>query len=64
MIEYKPLNIDDCIAEAVRKFYVYFRNNVKQLLHTYPLDMKTKEGKLFWELPKRPPSKLSFLFLE
>jgi hypothetical protein len=40
----------------VRKFYSYFRNNVRQLLFTYPLDMKDKEGKPFWQLPKRPPS--------
>lgn len=58
MIKYRPESFDDCIAEAVRKFFVYFRNNIKQLLFTYPLDMKTKEGKLFWSLPKRPPSTL------
>lgn len=56
MLEHMPLNFEDCVAEAVRKFYRYFRNNVRQLLHTYPLDMKTKDGKLFWDLPKRPPS--------
>jgi hypothetical protein len=57
MIQDRPESFDDCIAEAVRKFFVYYRNNVKQLLFTYPLDLKTKEGKLFWTLPKRPPSK-------
>jgi hypothetical protein len=57
MIQYRPESFDDCIAEAVRKFFVYYRNNVRQLLFTYPLDLKTKEGKLFWTLPKRPPSK-------
>lgn len=56
MIKYRPESFDDCIAEAVRKFYIYYRNNVRQLLFTYPLDMKTKEGKAFWTLPKRPPS--------
>lgn len=55
MIKYRPESFDDCIAEAVRKFYIYYRNNVRQLLFTYPLDMKTKEGKAFWTLPKRPP---------
>lgn len=58
MINYRPESFDDCIAEAVRKFFVYYRNNVRQLLFTYPLDLKTKEGKLFWTLPKRPPSNL------
>ena len=56
MIKYRPESFDDCIAESVRKFYVCFRNNVRQLLFTYPVDLKTKEGKLFWSLPKRPPS--------
>jgi len=61
MIKYRPESFDDCIAEAVRKFYVYYRNNVRQLLYTYPIDMKTKEGKAFWALPKRPPSKSIFI---
>jgi hypothetical protein len=26
-----------------------------QLLYTYPLDAKTKNGEPFWRLPKRPP---------
>lgn len=26
----------------------------------YPLDTKTKEGTLFWSLPKRPPSAIAF----
>jgi hypothetical protein len=61
MIKYRPESFDDCIDEAVRKFYVYYRNNVKQLLFTYPIDMKTKEGKSFWALPKRPPSTFSLI---
>jgi hypothetical protein len=24
-------------------------------LYTYPLDAKTKDGQMFWRLPKRPP---------
>lgn len=42
--------------ELARKYYQKcFVNKIKQLLHVYPLDHKTKEGKLFWTLPKRPP---------
>lgn len=26
----------------------------------YPLDTKTKEGNLFWSLPKRPPTPIEF----
>jgi hypothetical protein len=38
------------------KFYKYFRDDVMQLLYTYPLDAKTKNGEPFWRLPKRPPT--------
>jgi len=30
------------------------------LIYTYPLDKKTKEGTLFWTLPKRPPKEIIF----
>jgi hypothetical protein len=33
---------------------------VRQLLHVYPLDAKTKEGAPFWSLPKRPPTPVVF----
>lgn len=42
MIKFKPKIFEDCIDEAVRIFFKYFRNDIRQLLHTYPLDMKTK----------------------
>lgn len=29
-----------------------------QLLYTYPLNAKTKNGEPFWKLPKRPPTPL------
>ena len=51
----KPTNFDDCIHIAIKKFYKYFRNDIMQLLYTYPLDAKTKNGDPFWKLPKRPP---------
>lgn len=52
----RPTNFDDCIHSAVKKFYRYYRDDVKQLLYTYPLDAKTKNGDPFWKLPKRPPT--------
>jgi hypothetical protein len=30
-----------------------------QLLYTYPLDAKTKNGEPFWKLPKRPPTPIN-----
>lgn len=29
-------------------------------MYTYPLNTKTKEGSLFWTLPKRPPKEIEF----
>lgn len=51
-----PKNFEDCIAYAITKFYKYFRDDIMQLLYTYPLDAKTKDGEPFWKLPKRPPT--------
>ena len=35
-------------------------NDILQLLHVYPLDKTTKEGRPFWSLPKRPPHAVTF----
>jgi hypothetical protein len=51
----RPMNFYDCINYAVHKFYKLFRNDIISLLKVYPTDHKTKEGNLFWTLPKRPP---------
>jgi len=56
MVTKGPKNFDDCIFYAIVKFYKYFRDDVMQLLYTYPLDAKTKNGEPFWRLPKRPPT--------
>lgn len=60
MIEKQPKTFDDCVFYAIKKFYKYFRNDIKQLLYTYPLDSKTKDGEPFWKLPKRPPQESEF----
>jgi hypothetical protein len=44
MVTKGPKNFDDCIYYAITKFYKYFRDDVMQLLYTYPLDAKTKNG--------------------
>ena len=44
MVTKGPHNFDDCIYYAVLKFYKYFRDDIMQLLYTYPLDAKTKNG--------------------
>lgn len=60
LAELKPMTFDDCIKRATIKFYKLYRNNILQLLHVYPLDKLTAEGRPFWSLPKRPPNPLEF----
>lgn len=56
----RPTSFDDCVVYARKAFEHYFNHAVKQLLHVYPLDAKTKDGAPFWTLPKRPPTPLIF----
>jgi hypothetical protein len=56
MLESRPTNFEEAVGTAARVFYQLFRNDILQLLYTYPLDAKTKDGRLFWRLPKRPPT--------
>ena len=60
LIDDRPTDFRDCLRWARLKFNQYFVIDIKQLLHAYPLDHKTKEGKPFWALPKRPPQPLKF----
>mmetsp|Transcript_41235 Transcript_41235/g.47494 ORF Transcript_41235/g.47494 Transcript_41235/m.47494 type:complete len:554 (+) Transcript_41235:4864-6525(+) len=55
-----PKSFDDCLRIARERFHEYFNLNILQLLHVYPLDTKTKDGKLFWTHPKVPPHELEF----
>jgi len=55
-----PKSFEDCIKIAREKFNKVFVLNIKQLLYSYPLDKKDKNGKLFWTLPKRPPIPLDY----
>ncbi|CAD8078852.1 unnamed protein product [Paramecium sonneborni] len=56
----KPTSFQDCIKWARGKFQKYFVNDIKQLMYTYPEDAKTKDGNLFWTMPKRPPKPIQF----
>ncbi|CAI2384890.1 unnamed protein product [Moneuplotes crassus] len=60
LIEDRPTDFKACLRWARLKFNQYFVIDIKQLLHAYPLDHKTKEGKPFWSLPKRAPEVLKF----
>jgi hypothetical protein len=55
LLRKKPQNFGSCIEFARQRFEKLFNHDIKQLLHVYPLDAKTKEGAAFWSLPKRAP---------
>lgn len=55
LLERRPTSFNDCLKFARNKFEKFFNHDIRQLLHVYPLDSKTKEGAMFWSLPKRPP---------
>lgn len=56
ILKHNPTDFDQCILIARKKFQKYFYNDILQLLHVYPLDKTNKDGRLFWSLPKRPPT--------
>lgn len=60
LLKDRPKTFQDCVVYARLLFERYFNHDIRQLLHVYPLDAKTKEGNLFWSLPKRPPAPLVF----
>ena len=60
LLKKRPTTFDDCIKYARFKFQKYFVNDIRQLIFTYPLDAKTKQGAPFWSLPKRPPVEIIF----
>jgi len=53
---------EDCILWARKQFDVEFRDNIMQLLHSFPPDSKTAEGTPFWSGTKRAPTPLEFNF--
>lgn len=62
LLKNKPLTFNDCMKLAREKFEKLFKNNIKQLMFSYPLDKKNKDGSLFWSLPKRSPVEIDFNF--
>ena len=61
LMKNKPETFSDCIRIARIKFEKLFKNNIKQLMFSYPLDKKNKDGSLFWNLPKRPPNEVVYV---
>lgn len=56
----RPVTFEECIAWARLRFEALFANNIRQLLHAFPEDARTREGSAFWAPPKRAPHPLAF----
>ena len=51
-------NKENIIQFALFLFNYYFNISIQLLLKEYPLDKRLEDGKLFWELGKKPPHSL------
>lgn len=60
LVDHRPQSFEDCIRWARVKFDELFCNQIKQLLHNFPLDQLTTTGTPFWSGPKRPPTPIEF----
>ncbi|KAM6301461.1 ubiquitin-like modifier-activating enzyme 6 [Aegotheles albertisi] len=58
----RPRSWTQCVELARVKFEKYFSHKALQLLHSFPLDTRLKDGSLFWQSPKRPPFPMKFEF--
>ncbi|KAH0627077.1 hypothetical protein JD844_002460 [Phrynosoma platyrhinos] len=58
----RPRNWPQCVELARLKFEKYFNHKALQLLHSFPIDTRLKDGSLFWQSPKRPPFPIQFDF--
>ncbi|KAM4707570.1 ubiquitin-like modifier-activating enzyme 6 isoform 1-T2 [Discoglossus pictus] len=60
LLSRKPRTWSQCVELARLKFEKYFNHKAQQLLHSFPLDTRLKDGSLFWQSPKRPPCPIHF----
>ncbi|XP_031198770.1 ubiquitin-like modifier-activating enzyme 6 [Mastomys coucha] len=60
LLSRRPRVWSQCVELARLKFEKYFNHKALQLLHCFPLDTRLKDGSLFWQSPKRPPSPIKF----
>ncbi|KDE04948.1 ubiquitin-activating enzyme E1 1 [Microbotryum lychnidis-dioicae p1A1 Lamole] len=60
LVDNKPLGFAECIVWARQQFETEYNNEIRQLLHSLPKDLLTKEGAPFWSGPKRAPKPLTF----
>ncbi|KAL4640255.1 ubiquitin-like modifier-activating enzyme 6 isoform X1 [Arapaima gigas] len=60
LLSRRPNHWEHCVKLARIKFDKYFKRKALQLLHSFPLDTRLKDGSMFWQSPKRPPSPIDF----
>nr|DBA28735.1 TPA: hypothetical protein GDO54_009041 [Pyxicephalus adspersus] len=60
LLSRKPRCWSHCVELARLKFEKYFNHKAQQLLHSFPLDTRLKDGSFFWQSPKRPPTPVQF----
>lgn len=60
LVDNRPTCFADCVRWARLKFETEFNNEIRQLLHSLPRDLITKEGVPFWSGPKRAPEPITF----
>uniref|UniRef100_A0A3B3YPT2 Ubiquitin-like modifier-activating enzyme 6 n=1 Tax=Poecilia mexicana TaxID=48701 RepID=A0A3B3YPT2_9TELE len=60
LLSRRPGQWKQCIHIARLKFEKYFKRKALQLLHSFPLETRLKDGSLFWQSPKRPPTPIDF----
>ncbi|KAM9856984.1 ubiquitin-like modifier-activating enzyme 6 [Aulostomus maculatus] len=60
LLSRRPSQWEQCVTLARLKFEKYFTRKALQLLHSFPLDTRLKDGSLFWQSPKRPPAPIEF----
>ncbi|CAM9101468.1 unnamed protein product [Lampetra planeri] len=60
LLSRRPSQWEQCIHLARLKFEKYFTRKALQLLHSFPLDTRLKDGSFFWQSPKRPPAPIPF----
>lgn len=58
LIKLNIKTFDSCIERAIDMLYENYKNNILQLLTTYPSDSKNEDGNLFWSNGKRAPKSL------
>jgi ubiquitin-activating enzyme E1 len=56
----KIIDFKSCIFWALDMFYDNYHNQILQLLHNFPHETLTTEGKLFWSGGKKCPNPINF----